>query len=61
MRCGQACLGALAVLSSDDRNLKVMRNDKLDELLMRSANDKDERIQMFVSQLEERLREPGGG
>lgn len=49
------------MLSSDDRNLKVMRNDKLDELLMRSANDKDERIQMFVSQLEERLREPGGG
>ena len=51
----KAALGALAVLSSDERNLKKMQADALDELLERSAKDRDERITMFVSQLTERL------
>jgi len=55
----KAALGALAVLSSDDRNLKKMQAENLDELLERSSKEKDERIAMFVSQLSERLH--GGG
>ena len=51
----KAALGALAVLSSDECNLKKMQADALDELLERSAKDRDERITMFVSQLTERL------
>ena len=40
----KAALGALAVLSSDDRNLKKMVAEGLTGLLESSAKDKDERI-----------------
>ena len=40
----KAALGALAVLSSDDRNLKKMAAEGLAGLLESSAKDKDERI-----------------
>mmetsp|Transcript_22053 Transcript_22053/g.46701 ORF Transcript_22053/g.46701 Transcript_22053/m.46701 type:complete len:809 (-) Transcript_22053:456-2882(-) len=49
----KACLGALAVLSSDENNLNKLRADDLD--LDRFAKDKDERLIMFVKQLLERL------
>lgn len=51
----KAAFGALAVLSSNERNLKKMMQEGLDELLERSAKEKDERIIMFVNQLTERL------
>jgi len=51
----KAALGALAVLSSEERNLKKMQAEDLATLLERSRKEKDERIVMFVSQLEERL------
>jgi hypothetical protein len=55
----KAALGSLAVLSSNDRNLKRMLAEGLDELLERTAKEKDERIVMFVSQLNERLHGDG--
>ena len=51
----KAALGALAVLSSDDRNCKKMQAEGLDELLDAASRDTDERIKMFVSQLTDRL------
>ena len=51
----KAALGALAVLSSDDRNLKKMQAEGMDELLKRSSKDRDERIALFVRQITERL------
>jgi len=51
----KAALGALAVLSSDERNLKKMVAEGLNGLLEYAAKEKDERITMFVNQLQERL------
>ena len=51
----KAALGALAVLSSNEKNLKKMQAENLGELLERASKEKDERIVMFVSQLNERL------
>lgn len=57
----KAALGALAVLSSDDRNLKKMQAEGMDELLERSSRDKDERVALFVSQITERIHGQGRG
>ena len=51
----KAALGTLAVVSSNEKNLKKMLQEGLDELLERAAKEKDERIEMFVKQLSERL------
>jgi len=49
----KAALGALAVLSSDDRNLAKLRAEGLE--LDKYLKEKDERVVMFVKQLLERL------
>jgi hypothetical protein len=49
----KAALGALAVLTSDQKNVNTLRQEGLD--LDRYAKEKDERIRMFVNQLIERL------
>jgi len=54
----KAALGALAVLSSDERNLKNMMAEDLDTLLDRvqsMSKEKDERISLFIKQLQERM------
>jgi len=55
----KAALGALAVLSSDERNLKKMIAEGLSEQLERSTKEKDDKIATFVSQLQERLHGEG--
>jgi len=49
----KAALGALAVLTSDEKNVQKLRQEGI--ALDTYAKDKDERIQMFVSQLMDRL------
>ena len=51
----KATLGALAVLSSDERNLAYMREEGMEQLVDKFSKVKDERVQMFVKQLKERL------
>lgn len=53
----KAALGALAVLSSTEKNLSKMRAEHLE--IDKFLKEKDERIVMFVKQLNERLY-PGG-
>ena len=50
----KATLGALAVLSSDERNLAYMREEGMEQLIEK-FKVKDDRVQMFVKQLKERL------
>ena len=49
----KATLGALAVLSSEERNLAKLRAEGLE--LDKFLKEKDERVVMFVKQLLERL------
>ena len=51
----KATLGALAVLSSDERNLAYMREEGMEQLVEKFGKVKDDRVQMFVKQLRERL------
>ena len=51
----KATLGALAVLSSDERNLSFMREEGMEQLVEKFAKVKDDRVQMFVKQLKDRL------
>jgi hypothetical protein len=51
----KAALGALAVLSSDERNLATMRAEGMEQQVEKYLKCKDEKIQAFVKQLVERL------
>lgn len=51
----KAALGALAVLSSEERNLSRLRAEGLSSDLDKYLKEKDERVVMFVKQLLERL------
>ena len=51
----KAALGALAVLSSDERNLQRMRAEGMEQQVDRFVKSKDPRIAMFVKQLSGRL------
>ena len=51
----KAALGALAVLSSDERNMKKMREERIEELTNRHSKDADERIVTFAKQIDARL------
>ncbi len=51
----KACLGALAVLSSDERNMATMRAEGLDQQVEKYLKVKDDKVAAFVKQLTERL------
>ena len=51
----KAALGALAVLSSDDRNLMSMQTEGMEQAIEKYGQLKDDRVQAFVAQLTERL------
>ena len=55
----KAVLGALAVLSSDDRNMSMMKEEGMEQLIDKFAKIKDGRVQMFVKQLRDRLQNTG--
>ena len=52
----KAVLGALAVLSSDDRNMGMMREEGMEQLIEKFKKIKDDRVKMFVKQLKDRLQ-----
>jgi len=49
----KAALGALAVLTSDEKNLSKLREEAMP--LEQFAKEKDDKIQMFVAQIQDRL------
>ena len=51
----KAALGALAVLSSDERNLATMRAEGMEQAVEMYGRAKDDKMQAFVRQLTERL------
>ena len=55
----KATLGALAVLSSDERNLGIMREEGMEQLVEKFMKVKDDRVQIFVKQLRDRLYQTG--
>ena len=55
----KATLGALAVLSSDERNLGMMREEGMEQLVEKFMKVKDDRVQIFVKQLRDRLYQTG--
>ena len=56
----KAVLGALAVLSSDDRNMSMMREEGMEQLIEKFEKIKDDRVKMFVKQLKDRLQNTDG-
>ena len=52
----EAVLGALAVLSSDERNMGMMREEGMEQLIEKFEKIKDDRVKMFVKQLKDRLQ-----
>ena len=52
----KAVLGALAVLSSDERNMGMMREEGMEQLIEKFEKIKDDRVKMFVKQLKDRLQ-----
>ena len=52
----KAVLCALAVLSSDDRNMGMMREEGMEQLIEKFEKIKDDRVKMFVKQLKDRLQ-----
>ena len=55
----KATLGALAVLSSDELNLGMMREEGMEQLVEKFMKVKDDRVQIFVKQLRDRLYQTG--
>ena len=53
----KAALGALAVLTSEQKNVGKLRSEglNLETYANLAAKEKDERVKMFVQQLQERL------
>ena len=51
----KSALGALAVLSSDERNLAQMRSEGMEQQVEKYLRAKDEKLQAFARQLIERL------
>ena len=47
--------GGVHSLSSDERNLAYMREEGMEQLVEKFGKVKDDRVQMFVKQLRERL------
>ena len=56
----KAVLGALAVLSSDDRNMSMMREEGMEQLIEKFEKIKDGRVKMLVKQLKDRSQNTDG-